>query len=450
MLFKARAMLLSLVALLLLGSVTAGTACAGAGPFWHHRGVGAKGEGEFVGGEESPQEIQGEGGAQTLMGEVVGTKIEIVVSSAQIKGNLYNNGLQGQAKLELKYHEPKLVKPVLKGCEVVIGTNNTVNVLGHQIWKWNGESKQLEEKPQTKNQRPDWVFLPSEIEEGAKELPKGQITTVALKGIGCSVLLGKFILEGSEIGSITPGNLEEWSTSQTINLSGVKKKQHFWNGEAVVGVETGLTFGGNGGSLEGELKINDPGQELAIFETAVDPPIDEFESPVVGVVGEQEGEHVFKATTTEFKCSTATFTGSVRNRKFIAMTGTMAYMCENGTTVVSDCFYGLGLPSDLAGEPPGLDNKHETKFALAHIPPGCEVTLVNGTCKLKMSETSNTALPMVTFENGLPLKVTFEVTGLSYFGSPACPVGDRELQHNGKYKGKEKIKSANNLEVKIN
>ncbi len=40
-------------------------------------------------------------------------KVEVTSKSVQAKGILYNNALQGQFKLLLKGHEPKLVRPEL-------------------------------------------------------------------------------------------------------------------------------------------------------------------------------------------------------------------------------------------------------------------------------------------------------------------------------------------------
>jgi hypothetical protein len=83
MLFKARALLLSLVALLLVGSIAAGAAYAEAGPFFKHREAGTKGEGETV-EEPIPDEVQGEGGELRLKTKILGTAVEITAKGAQM------------------------------------------------------------------------------------------------------------------------------------------------------------------------------------------------------------------------------------------------------------------------------------------------------------------------------------------------------------------------------
>jgi hypothetical protein len=265
MLFKARVLLVGLVALLLMGSVGSGAAYAEAGPYFHVRAVGEKGAGEGV-SETNPLEVQGEGGEQVLNGEVATTKVEIAAKSVQVKGVLYNVKLQGQVKLLLKYVEPRLVKPALKECEVKLGVNNEVKTEGHLAWKWNGETKQLEEKPQV-SQKPDLIFTPAPLEVGAKELPKGSDTTVTFKGSGCGVLVGVSKIGESQSALPKLANLEEWSKEPAIASPGWKR-QHFWNGKESIGAETGLTLGGNPATLAGSMQIKAPGTEVAIFETA--------------------------------------------------------------------------------------------------------------------------------------------------------------------------------------
>jgi hypothetical protein len=265
-LLKLRATLLSLLAMTLVGSFAASSAYAEGGPFWHIRNEGEKGEGKLLSSatEEGP-DVQGSGGLQTLSGEVASTKVEIQAKEQQVKGQLWNSADQGQVKLLIKYHEPKLLKPELKGCEVKVGENNEVKVEGHLAWKWNGEKKQLEEKPQLV-QKPDWIFLSSQLAQGAKELPKGAFTKITFSGTGCGTLVGSFNVEGSLSGEPTPNTLEEFNRTQTTKYPG-PKLQHFWNGKEYVGVETGLKFGGNPAVLQGEDTIKiDLTLESAPFE----------------------------------------------------------------------------------------------------------------------------------------------------------------------------------------
>jgi hypothetical protein len=261
---RARAAMLGLLAVILVGSLTSATAFAEAGPFWHHREIGGKGEGAKI-EASAPESFQGEGGEQRLKGEIGSTPVEGVATSAQAKGIIYNNSLQGQTKLRMTLHEPRLVKPELKGCTTTIGENNTISVMGHLAWKWNGSAEQLKEAPQS-HQKPDGIATPSEIAEGATELPKGTFTTITLKGAGCGVLAGTFKMEGSAVIEGTPENLEEWSTSITVRIPEGKRKQHFWNGKVFVGVETGLISAGNEANITGEAKAKSATQEIAAFE----------------------------------------------------------------------------------------------------------------------------------------------------------------------------------------
>lgn len=254
MLFKARVLLLSLVALLLVGLSTAGVAYAEAGPFFFGREAGSKGEGEKL-SESKPVEVVGEGSEQIIKGTISATPIEIVSKSVQEKGIFYNNALQGQVKLLLINHEPKLVKPALSGCEVKFGTNNEVKVEGHLAWKWNGEKKQLEESPPV-GQSPGLIFTPAPIEAGATKLPEGTFTEITLSGSGCGVLAGKFAIKGSLAATPKPVNVKEWTSTPTATFPGWKQ-EHFWNGKESIGATPGLVFAGNSAemSIKCEIKI---------------------------------------------------------------------------------------------------------------------------------------------------------------------------------------------------
>jgi hypothetical protein len=255
--------MLSFLALLAVGSLVVPAAYAEAGPFWHHRAKGEKGEGAKI-PEASPEQFQGEGGKQILVVTISSTPVEIVAKSVQVKGILYNNALQGQLKVELKYHEPTLAKPELKSCEVKIGTNNEVHAEGHLAWKWNGEAKQLEEQPQV-NQKPDVIFTPAPITEGSEKLPEGSFTTITLSGSGCGVLAGSFKINENFAATTKPSNLEEWSTTLITTFPGWAKQQ-YWNGKKSVGVEPALKIAGNAASLIGSVTTNADVQEIAVFE----------------------------------------------------------------------------------------------------------------------------------------------------------------------------------------
>jgi hypothetical protein len=257
-----RAIVLGTLTVVAVGSFAA-SAPAEPGPFWHHRNVGEPGKGLKI-DQPKDEQFQGKGGRQILSSEIGTTHIEIESPLVQIKGRIYNTALQGQIKVQIKYHFPKLINPELKGCEAKIGTNNEVEALGHLAWKWNGEKKQLEEQPQ-KEQKPDIIFTAAEIAEGATELPKATFTTITLKGTPCGVLAGTFNVTGSIGALIEPTQLETWSTQLKVRTPGWKQ-QHFWNGKEFIGATPSLLFGKAAASLEGEFEAHADEQEIAIFE----------------------------------------------------------------------------------------------------------------------------------------------------------------------------------------
>jgi hypothetical protein len=263
MTFKARAAMAGLLMLLLAGSIVSATAYAESGPFWYHRETGTTGHGQIL-GSGVKEGVTGEGGKQVLVTKFGGTELEIIAAKVIVEGSIYNNANQAQAELTLKYGEPKLAKPELKGCEVKIGEGNSVTVFGHQAWNWNGEKKQLEEEAKTAKQTPSWIFLPHELAEGAVELPKEQFTTLTLSGASCGVLANKYPVKGTVTGAVKPG-LEEYSASQTVTTSETKQKQHFWNGKAFIGVEAGLLFSTETANLIGETTTKPATQEVALF-----------------------------------------------------------------------------------------------------------------------------------------------------------------------------------------
>jgi hypothetical protein len=262
---------LGLVALTLVGSFAV-AASASPGPFWYHRSSPSCGCAMKIAATE-PEQIKGEGGEQRLKGKVVGESVEIRATSLQVKGIVYNNNLQGQAKLELTYHG--LEVPKFPKCVVTIGINNTVKVFGHLAWKWNGLTSQLEQQKQRPEQHPDWIFTATELTQGATELPKTVFANFLFvnKGTESCVFNGdQFEVKGSVAGEIKPEQLETWGFAQTIKTPEGKQKQHFWNGEKNIGVETSLLLGTEPASLLGETTVQTAGrqggapQEVAIFE----------------------------------------------------------------------------------------------------------------------------------------------------------------------------------------
>jgi hypothetical protein len=259
---RIRAMLLGFLTVIAAGSFVV-SAAAEPGPFWHHRPIGGTGDGLKI-DQPKDEQFQGKGGRQILTSKIGTTEIEIESPLVQIKGRIYNTNLQGQIKVQIKYHFPRLLKPALKECEVKIGANNEVEALGHLAWKWNGTSAQLLEQPQ-KEQKPDIIFTAIEIKEGATELPKGVFTSITLKGAGCGLLAGTFNVSGSTGALIEPTQLKTWGTQLKVRTPGWGL-QHFWNGTEFIGAEPKLVFGEAPAFLEGEFEAHADEQEIAIFE----------------------------------------------------------------------------------------------------------------------------------------------------------------------------------------
>jgi hypothetical protein len=262
-----RAIVLGFVTLLTMGSIGASAAFAGPGPFWHHRAVHGEGNGLKI-EAATPESFNGEGGTQILVGKLSSQEVEIVAKSVQAKGIIYNNGLQGQIKVTLLYHEPKLVKPAgLSGCQVKIGfnKNNEVVAEGHLAWKYRGVGSELTESPVTV-QKPDIIFTPAPIKQGETKLPEGTFTEINLSpSKECGVLVGTFAVKGSQSASPKPENIGEWNTVLLTEFPGAKE-QHFWNGSASIAANPELKFGNNLSTLTGSVEAKAAQQEISVFE----------------------------------------------------------------------------------------------------------------------------------------------------------------------------------------
>jgi hypothetical protein len=277
--FKLRVGLLGLLAVVLLGAFSAAPALAEGGPYCWHRENSKEPKGSKI-AEAAPEEIAGRGGVQRF--EFFGITYES--ERVQVKGIIYNNPDQCQAKISLTYSELKLVGN--PNCEVKINGNNVVKLYGHQAWKWNGTKTQLEEKSQALQHR-DWIFLPVELQQGATGLPTGTpletLTVTSKPGVTCSPLLvmKQTKLEGSATieGFINPQKIKEdqklgtFGTVEELLTTGGEGAQHFWNGSKFIGVQTGLSFGGQAAKHIGRFEVNPigrqgktPPQEIAYFE----------------------------------------------------------------------------------------------------------------------------------------------------------------------------------------
>jgi hypothetical protein len=258
---RVRTIVLGVLAMLTVGSFAAASASAEPGPFWYHRSGCCTTPMKIE--QPKDEQFQGKGGRQILEATIGGREVEIESPLVQIKGRIYNNALQGQIKVTIIYHNPTLLKPVLKPCEVKVGTNNEVQAFGHLAWKYQGNTSELTEQPQLK-QKPDIIFTPKEIEEGAKELPKGEFTKITFTGSGCGVLTGSSTVKGSVSALINPPELEIWSTQLKVSTPGWTR-QHFWNGKEAIEVEPKLIVGELGAKLVGEFEAHADEQEIAIY-----------------------------------------------------------------------------------------------------------------------------------------------------------------------------------------
>jgi hypothetical protein len=266
---KLRAVVLGLLAMALLGSYAATPAFAEGGPYCHHRELGGKGEGEKI-TESSPEQFLTKGGVQTFDGIVAGAKIEIQSKAAQIKGIVYNNAQQCQAKAELAF-QPPIVTGFPK-CGVTINSNNMIKLFGHRAWKYNGETKELTEPPEA-SQKLVWIFGPTELQAKAKGLQsKALFSTIKFTGAECIFNGTKVEVNGTVGAESAPSNAGEWGTVEEQIYNGGEVWLHFWNGEEFVPAKTALTLSGNPATYKGLLHLETighqghPAQEIGYFE----------------------------------------------------------------------------------------------------------------------------------------------------------------------------------------
>jgi hypothetical protein len=244
---KPKIWLLGMLAMLLVGSFAAASAEANQGPYWYHRAIGGQGKGVKLSGQQGGlpfEEVRGGGGKVEFKGKAAGTEVELTASQVQIKGVVYNNGLQGQAKLAFAYFNPVSVFPA--GCIVKIGTNNVVNVFGHLVWTYAGNSSELTEQPVQK-QRPQWLFLGKELPQGATSVPSEEFTKITLSGCAAA---GTFPVKGSVVAKIKPEQLGAFSTEQTAESLENGTRLHFWNGSSNIEGTSSLIFGTEAATLK--------------------------------------------------------------------------------------------------------------------------------------------------------------------------------------------------------
>jgi len=273
MLEQTRTAWLGLLVMLVAGGIASSAASAGPGPFWYHRENA--GENGVKIQAVSPEGFYGTGGTQTLKFTIAGTAVTQTAPGVKITGLIWNNNLQGQAKLRLKFPPIKVTTPNLPECQPEVfsqkGAHNVLYAEGHLAWAWNGEKKQLEEQKQ-EAQNPDIIFVPpgTQIQQGASALPTGTFGEIKFPAtIGCGVLAGiTAAITGSTVGHlIQPENVNQWSNILRISTTEGTQKQHFWNGEKFIGAEPGLLLAALPASLIGEDTLEMLRQEVAVRES---------------------------------------------------------------------------------------------------------------------------------------------------------------------------------------
>jgi hypothetical protein len=273
---KLRAGLLGLLAMLLVGSLAPAAAFAEGGPYCHHRAVGGKGEGELI-KAQSPEGIAGSGGVQHLEGILPGTTevVNLVSSGLQIKGVIYNNEDQCQAKLEVQSQKITPEKPKIEHCAVSIPNNNVLKLYAHAAWKWRGTEAEQKENPITQGR--DWILLPVELQQHATELPKTEtpFTVINIKSEGGTCLLAnaQAKVNGSVFNEAIPATKEVFASEESQVSLPNGAKQQFWNGAyPLIGATSSLILGKAEAKYEGSFKIKplsqkqtEP-QEIGYFE----------------------------------------------------------------------------------------------------------------------------------------------------------------------------------------
>jgi hypothetical protein len=272
---KVRAGLLGVLALLLLGAFAAAPAFAEGGPFCHRRAVGGEGEGELIKGQ-SPQGIKGKGGEQHLEGKIGGTALTLSSAGVQIKGSIYNNEDQCQAKLNIQYQTITFEKPSLPNCAVSFPNNNLLKLYGHAAWKWLGTEAEQKENPIRQGR--DWILLPIELQQGAKELPKTEtpftVFNITKTGGGTCILASTQLpLRGSFFNEANPATKEVFSAEEEQKVLPNGTLQQFWNGAyPLIGAKSGLTIGTEEAKFGGAINLKPASQkqsepqEIGYFE----------------------------------------------------------------------------------------------------------------------------------------------------------------------------------------
>src|ERR1700675_4793590 len=242
MMLKARALLLTPLVLVVVGSALSAPASAEPGPFWHHKPIGSgSDEGKIE--QAAKEEVAGESTEIKLVSKAGGTEVEIVcnLKTEETIWNITNLG-HSQVK-SATFSECKLVKPAITGCTL------SVTALGlpwqdYLMWKYLGNKKELANvnqqaaQPTGAGQMGHIIRVPNGVgltKEGGFT-SEAEILEVNF-GAKCGVLTSlKMKAEGAFSGEFETAP-ETFSQSIKIKYSPNGQLQHYWNGTQFVPIK---------------------------------------------------------------------------------------------------------------------------------------------------------------------------------------------------------------------
>lgn len=264
--FKVRFVVLSLLALFVLGSVGSATASAEPGPFWHHRALnGTEFPGEKI-EKAAKEKVSGESNAVTLKGKAGGLTLQIKCK-LKFTGTIWNEEKQGQGSFETKFTECGVAERL---CPVTVVT--TGEYPAHLMWKYLGNSKELEQiKPQSKIQGPELLIIPPGVEltqAGGLKEEKSFATVEISTEKGCGEALGglKTEVAGATVAVAFKPAIEHFAQTTTFLFLGQNEyRQHYWNGERQVQLKVGLKAFAAPATFSAEVPTTAEKQEIAIF-----------------------------------------------------------------------------------------------------------------------------------------------------------------------------------------
>ncbi len=272
MLLKIRLLVLGLLSVMAIGAIASTSAMAEPGPFWYNKVSGAQ---HKVGNQQAAVAFEGEGSGTELTGKIGKEEFKIKCN-IKAKGQVWNGNNQGQGKVKTISYEA-CVSNNIEGCHATVKPSAN----GYDVWldwKYAGLAKELENKPQIKEQgqKEDIVLLPGgvgfKVNAAKTELEPTQKASFAEVKFGsveeCKVvgaLGGK--ADGATAAEINPAGGTFTKEPKLVFPGGVPK-QHDW--EAVflgfLPFPAQLLFASNEAKFSGELPIKFGTEEVAIFE----------------------------------------------------------------------------------------------------------------------------------------------------------------------------------------